>query len=134
MSFSHMDVPQEVYDLTLLFDMRTQEGPKKHVNFHFIGNVHLRNGPGSIKRRETISFRNNTLNAKCNLGQLIRDIRYAGLTRLLSMKVEGHQLPTCLLSCGLLLPPAVGLWPLAARCVFHILQEVGAREKNVCLK
>ncbi len=49
MSFSHMDVPQEVYDLTLLFDMRTQEGPKKHVNFHFIGNVHLQNGPGSIK-------------------------------------------------------------------------------------
>ena len=91
-----MDVPQEVYDLTLLFDMRTQEGPKKHVNFHFIGNVHLRNGPGSIKRRETISFRNNTLNAKCNLGQLIRDIMYAGLTWLLSMKVEGHQLPTCL--------------------------------------
>ena len=41
MSFSYMDFPQEVYDLALLFDMRTQEGPKKHVNFHSIGNVHL---------------------------------------------------------------------------------------------
>ena len=34
MLFSHMDVPQEVYNLALLFDMRTHEGPKKHVNFH----------------------------------------------------------------------------------------------------
>ena len=109
-----MDFPQEVYDLALLFDMRTQEGPKKHVNFHSIGNVHLRNGPGSNKRAEPIAFKNNTLNAICNLGQLIRNIRYAGLTRLRGMKVEVHQLPTCLLSCGLLLPPTVGLWPLAA--------------------
>jgi hypothetical protein len=66
MSFSHMDVPQEVYDLALLFDMRTQEGPKKHVDFHSIGNVHLRNGHGSDKRGEPIAFRNNTLNA--NIG------------------------------------------------------------------
>ena len=50
MSFSHMDVPQEVYDPTLLFDMHTQEGPKKHVDFHSIRNVHLRNGPGYDKR------------------------------------------------------------------------------------
>jgi hypothetical protein len=46
----------------------------------------------------------------CNFSQLIRDIRYAGLTQLLGMKVEIYQLP-----CGLLLPLAVGLWPLAAR-------------------
>ena len=110
MSFSHIDVPQEVYDLALLFDMRTQEGPKKTCEFS-LGNVHLRNGPGSNKRGEPIAFRNNTLNAKCNLGQLIRNIRYASLTRLLSMKVEFHQLPTYLLSCGLLLPPVVGLGP-----------------------
>ena len=37
------------------------------------------------------------------------------VARLLGMKVEVHQLPTCQLPCGLLLPPAVGLWPLAAR-------------------
>jgi hypothetical protein len=30
----------------------------------------------------------------CNFSQLIRDIRYAGLTRLLGMKVEIYQLPT----------------------------------------
>jgi hypothetical protein len=66
MSFSHMNVPHEVYDLALLFDMRTQEGPKKHVDFHSIGNVHLRNGVGSDKRGEPIAFRNNTLNA--NIG------------------------------------------------------------------
>ena len=66
MSFAHMDVPQEVYDLILLFDMRTQEGPKKYVDFHFIGNVHLRNGLGYDKRGEPIAFRNNTLNA--NIG------------------------------------------------------------------
>jgi hypothetical protein len=29
-----------------------------------------------------------------NFNQLIRDIRHAGLTRLLGMKVEIHQLPT----------------------------------------
>ena len=63
-SFSHMNVPPELYDLSLLFDMRTQEGPKKHVNFHCIGNVHLRNGTGSDKRGD--AFRNNTLNA--NIG------------------------------------------------------------------
>ena len=61
-SFSHMNGPQKVYDLTLFLDMRTQEGPKKHVNFHFIGTVHLRNGTGSDKRGEAIAFRNNTLN------------------------------------------------------------------------
>ena len=67
MSFSHMDVPQDqVYDLILLFDMRTQEGPIKHVDFHFIGNVLLRNGLGFDKRGEPIAFRNNTLNA--NIG------------------------------------------------------------------
>ena len=27
MSFSHMNVPEEVYDLALLFNMRTQEEP-----------------------------------------------------------------------------------------------------------
>ena len=117
MSFSHMDVLQEVYDLALLFDMRIQEGPNKHVNFNSMGNVHMWNGLGPNNRGVPIAFRNNTLNAKCNLGQLIRDIRYASLTRLRSMKVKVHQLPTCLLSCGLLLPRAVGLWPLAARLV-----------------
>ena len=65
-SFSHMNIPQEVYDLALLFDMRTQERPRKHVDFHSIGNVHLRNGTGSDKRGETIAFRNNTVNA--NIG------------------------------------------------------------------
>jgi len=30
----------------------------------------------------------------CNFNQLIRDITHAGLTRLLGMKVEFHQLPT----------------------------------------
>ena len=64
--FSHMNVSQEIYDLALLFDMRTQEGPKKHVDFHSIGNVHLRNGVGSDKRGETIAFKNNRLNA--NIG------------------------------------------------------------------
>ena len=34
---------------------------------------------------------------------------------LLGMKVEIHQLPMCLLSCGLLCPPVVGLGTLAAR-------------------
>ena len=65
-SFSHMNVPQEVYDLALLFDMRTHEGPKKHANFYCIRNVHIRNRIGSDKRREAIAFRNNTLNA--NIG------------------------------------------------------------------
>ena len=51
-------------------------------------------------------------NMSAIFSQLICDIRYAGLTRLLHMKVEVHQLPTCQLSCGLLLPPAVGLWPI----------------------
>ena len=63
MSYLHMNVPQEVYDLILLFDMRTQEGPKKHVDFHSIGNVQLRNETGSNKIGEPIVFRNNTLNA-----------------------------------------------------------------------
>jgi hypothetical protein len=63
MSFSHMDVQQAVYDLALLFDMRTQEGSKKHENFLSIGNVHLQNGHGSDKRGEPIAFRINTLNA-----------------------------------------------------------------------
>ena len=61
-----MNVPQVVYDLALLFDMRTQKGSKKHVDFHSIGNVHLRNGTGSDKRGEAIAFRNNTLNV--NIG------------------------------------------------------------------
>ena len=37
----------------------------------------------------------------------------------LGMKVEIHRLPTCLLSCGLLLPPAMGLGPLAARFFYY---------------
>ena len=49
-----------------------------------------------------------------NFNQLIRDIRHAGLTRLLCMKVI-YFLLCQRLYCGLLLPPAVGLWPLAAR-------------------
>ena len=63
MPFSHLNVPQEVYDLALLFDMRTEEGPKKHMNFHFLGNVHLWNEIGSDKRGQPIAFKNNTLNA-----------------------------------------------------------------------
>ena len=48
----------------------------------------------------------------CNFNQLIHDIRYAGITRLLSVKVEIYKfstLPTS--SCGLLLPPAVAFGP-----------------------
>jgi hypothetical protein len=36
----------------------------------------------------------NRLSHVCNVSQLIRDIRYAGLTRLLGVKVEIHQLST----------------------------------------
>ena len=43
MSFPTMDVPRDVYDLALLFDMRTQTQPKKHADFFTIGNVRLRN-------------------------------------------------------------------------------------------
>ena len=68
MSFSHMNVPHEVYDLALLFDI-TQEGPKKHVDILSIGNVHLRNNIGSNKRDEPIAFINNTLNT--NIGGMI---------------------------------------------------------------
>ena len=50
-----MNVPQEVYDLAQLFDMRTQEGPK-HVDFHSTRNVHLRSGHASYKRGEPITF------------------------------------------------------------------------------
>ena len=57
MSFYNMNVPQKVYDLALLFDICTQEASKKHVDFHSIGNVHLRNGIGFVKRGEPIVFR-----------------------------------------------------------------------------
>ena len=43
--------------------MCTQEVPKKHVDFHSIGNVYLQNEIGSDKRREAIAFENNTLNS-----------------------------------------------------------------------
>ena len=46
--------------------MCTQEGPKKHVDYYSIGNVHLRNGIAFDKREEPNAFRNNTLNA--NIG------------------------------------------------------------------
>ena len=69
MSFLHMNVPYEVYDLALLFDMCTQDGPKKHVDFYSIGNVHLWNGIASDKRREPNAFENNTLNT--NVGGMI---------------------------------------------------------------
>ena len=32
-SFSTMDVHKDVYDLALLFDMRTQTQPRKHADF-----------------------------------------------------------------------------------------------------
>ena len=44
MSFPNMDVPRDVYDLALLFNMRTQTHPTIHADFFTIGNVHLRNG------------------------------------------------------------------------------------------
>ena len=53
----------------------------------------------------------------CNFNQLIRDIRYAGLTRLLGVKVEIYQLST--LSTSSLRtssPTSGGLWFLEARC------------------
>ena len=36
MSFPTMDVPRDVYDLALLFDMRTQTRPRKHADFFTI--------------------------------------------------------------------------------------------------
>ena len=47
----HCYIPQEVYDLALLFNMCTQEGPKKHVDYHSIGNVYLSNEIASHKKR-----------------------------------------------------------------------------------
>jgi hypothetical protein len=64
MSFSNMDVPRDVYDLALLFDMRTQTQPTKHADFFTIENVHLRNGSRSDIRGEPITFRRNTLNVE----------------------------------------------------------------------
>ena len=64
MSFPTMDVPRDVYDLALLFDMRTQTQPRKHADFFTIGNVHIRNGSGSDTRGEPITFRRNILNVK----------------------------------------------------------------------
>jgi hypothetical protein len=64
MSFPNMDVPRDVYDLALLFDMRTQKQSTKHVDFFTIGNVHLRNGSRSDIREEPITFRRNTLNVE----------------------------------------------------------------------
>jgi hypothetical protein len=52
----------------------------------------------------------------CNFSQLIHDIRYAGLTRLLGVEVEIYQLstlPTSSLRTSS--PTSGGLWPLAAR-------------------
>jgi hypothetical protein len=63
----------------------------------------------------------------CNFSQSIHDIRYTSLTRLLGMKVETYQLPTLPTSCGLLLPPAVGLWPLATRYWWYQLRQLGRR-------
>ena len=64
MSFPNMDVPRDVYDLALLFNMRTQTHPTKHADFFTIGNVHLRNGSLSDIRGEPITFRRNTLNVE----------------------------------------------------------------------
>jgi hypothetical protein len=64
MSFPNMDVPRDVYDLALLFNMRTQTQPTKHADFFTIGNVHLRNGSRSDIRGEPITFRRNTLNVE----------------------------------------------------------------------
>jgi hypothetical protein len=51
----------------------------------------------------------------CNFRQLIRDIRYTGLTRLLSVKVEIYQLSTLPKSSLQTSPTSGGLWPLVAR-------------------
>ena len=64
MSFPTMDVPRDVYDIALLFDMRTQTQPRKHANFLTIENVHLRNGSRSDTSVEPITFRRNILNVK----------------------------------------------------------------------
>ena len=64
MSFPTMDVPRDVYNLALLFDMRTQTQPRKHADFFTIGNVHLRNGSQFDIRGEPITFRRNILNIK----------------------------------------------------------------------
>ena len=64
MLFSTMDVPRDVYDLALTFDMRTQTQPKNHADFFTIGNVHLRNGSRSDTRGEHITFKKNILNVK----------------------------------------------------------------------
>jgi hypothetical protein len=64
MSFPNMDVPRDVYDLALLFDMRTQTQPTKHADFFTIENVYLRNGSWSDIKGEPITFRRNTLNVE----------------------------------------------------------------------
>ena len=64
MSFPTMDVPRDVYDFALLFDMRTQTQPRKHADFFIIKNVHLRNGSRSDTRGEPITFRRNILNVE----------------------------------------------------------------------
>ena len=64
MSFSTMDVFRNVYDLALLFDMRTQTEPRKYADFFTTENVLLRNGSRSDTRGEPITFRKNILNVK----------------------------------------------------------------------
>ena len=66
--------------------MRTQKKPKKHVDFHSIRNVHLRNGVGSDKRGEATTFKNNTLNA--NIGSMT--LENASFPFLFSYKNEAY--------------------------------------------
>ena len=63
----------------------------------------------------------------CNFSQLIRNIRYEGLTRLLGVKVEIHQLstlPTSSLRTSS--HTSGGLWPLAARLWCLLLTTVSS--------
>lgn len=49
MPFTNMDISQDLYDLALFFNTRTQVEPIKHVKFYIIGNIYLQCGTSSKK-------------------------------------------------------------------------------------
>lgn len=51
MSFLNKDVPQYAYDFALLFNMRTQVEPTKHMELYTIRNVYLQSGFGIDKKK-----------------------------------------------------------------------------------